>query len=786
MKSLTIWDRLGRAIRDQSFIIGAILVTFFILTAVLGPELAPHNPFYRDRVQIINGEMQSAPFAPSDLYPLGTDDQGRDMLSLLLYGARQTLVIAFVAMIARLLLGLVLGTISGWWPGGLFDRAVTAVTEFMAAIPALILAILLVFAIGIRRGQVTFIIALSLVGWGEIAQIVRSHVIVIRNRLFILASRAVGLGSGEILSRHVLPNLLATLLALAALEMGGVLLLQGELGFIHIFVGGGGTYITDAMEMGQVIHYFEIPDWGAMLGTSWAYFRSLPWLPMAPALAFFVTIVGFNLFGFGLQRFIEKGRFHPSGWSVLRFFAIVGVVLWGAQALLASSSLEAQYTKIAREFDLQRAWNDISYLAQSALEGRPTGPGSGYQAAAYISQQFEEIGLTPLTNGTYYQGHTANVAHVTAPPVLEILGEDGGLLFDHATGIGFDPVEPFSTTREVEAELVVMANTGAQNPVEDPSGSILLFLDPGATTPGVYRDTWDWAGVLRMVSDAEWARGREYPINPGMRGPISYPTLLISESAARQLLASAGMDLDDLQAIMATGEQMVIHTGLHVNLTAGTVYQETEGANVVGYLPAADTQTEGDRVLVVARYAGYPARDGVVYPGADEDTSGVAVMLEVARAWRDQGFEPKRTVVFAAVDEGGARYLGNHPILPTASEDTWTVVIISGVGAGDPELHRLEVGGDLARPFDDSARRFGVDTNELENWYFFFTPVRPREAQAGAAYWNPNPGFSGLVVVRPGDDLSGTPADTLDHLEPELLSESGQVISHYLMVISSR
>ena len=133
MKPQTFWQRLARAARDRSFIIGTILVTFFLLTAILGPEAAPYNPYLRDRVQTIDGEIQRAPIPPGSLYPLGTDDQGRDMLSMLLHGARQTLVIAFVAMTVRLLLGLLLGTLSGWWPGSLFDRIVTGLIEFLAA-----------------------------------------------------------------------------------------------------------------------------------------------------------------------------------------------------------------------------------------------------------------------------------------------------------------------------------------------------------------------------------------------------------------------------------------------------------------------------------------------------------------------------------------------------------------------------------------------------------------------------------------------------------------------------
>lgn len=500
MKPQTLWQRLGRAARDRSFIVGAALVTVFVLVAVLGPEMAPKNPFLRDRIQTIDGELQRAPFSPCALYPLGTDDQGRDMLSMLLHGARQTLVMACVAMTTRLLLGLLMGTVAGWWPGSLFDRGITALIEFLAAIPGLILAIALVFAVGIRRGQISFIVALSLVGWGEVTQIVRVNVLGIRNKLYILAARALGLNPAQVLSRHVLPNLLATLLALAALEMGGVLLLLGELGFVHVFVGGGGVYSDEAI---GTIHYFDVPDWGAMLGTSWRYFRRLPWLPMAPALAFFVTILGFNLFGYGLQRFIEKGRFHPSGWSVLRFLVVVALILLGARAVLASTGIEAQFTDLARQFDTQRAWNDIAYLTRPELEGRPTGPSGGFRAAGYIAYQFEQAGLTELPSGGYYQPYAAVQGQITAEPVLEILGPEGAARIRLDEGISFDPSYPFGVEGSREKELAVLGNASS---AVVPSG-LLLLLDPETEVhiPWNYRAPDDTV-VLRLVPDAELGR----------------------------------------------------------------------------------------------------------------------------------------------------------------------------------------------------------------------------------------------------------------------------------------
>jgi ABC-type dipeptide/oligopeptide/nickel transport system permease subunit len=792
MKPQTFLQRVGRAVRDRSFIVGSVLVTIFLLVAILGPEVAPHNPYLRDRVQIIDGELYRAPIPPCDLYPLGTDDQGRDMFSMLLYGARQTLVIAFVAMVIRLLLGLLLGTLAGWWPGGFLDRAAIALTGFLAAVPGLILAILLVLAIGIKRGQISFVAALSLVGWGEIAQIVRSHVLVIRNKLYILASRAIGLSSAQALSRHVLPNLLATLLALAALEMGTVLLLLGELGFVHIFVGGGGRYVDDAVQMGQVIHYFDVPDWGAMLGTSWRYFRSLPWLPMAPALAFFVAILGFNLFGYGLQRFIEKGRFHPSGWSVFRFLVVVALLLFGARALLAGTGVEAQFTDLARQFDVQRAWGDIMYLTRPELEGRPTGPGGGFQAAGYIAYQFEQAGLTTLTNGSYYQSHPAVCGRVTAEPTLAVLGPDGQPRMWLNAGISLDPQGYFEAEGSREEELIVVGNRRGRGAISE----IVLVLDSEeGYWSGDYPTASANATILHLVSDDDLARNDIAPTFDGILGGLSFnPTthfsranLRIGETAARQLLTEAGLDLDELLVALEAGERIKLETGLRVRVDVGLVYEEVSGANVIGYFPAADTTTSGERILVATSYTGpYPpqsslqggggTRESVIYPGADDNASGVAVMLEVARLWHDLGFEPKRTVVFAAFDERGGNYFVNHPVFPTDPSDAWTVIILQGVGAGEPRLARLEAGSGLARAFDQSARRFDVRTKELDGWQFFFN----------AGYGRGDLSYSGLAVVRPGDDLSNSPADTLDHLDPELLAKTGQAVAHYLMVLSSR
>jgi len=253
------------------------------------------------------------------------------------------------------------------------------------------------------------------------------------------------------------------------------------------------------------------------------------------------------------------------------------------------------------------------------------------------------------------------------------------------------------------------------------------------------------------------------------------PHLYIGETAARQLLAEAGLDLDELLTQMRAGERIDIDTDLRVRVQAGVVYKEMAGANVIGYFPGADNMTAGDRILVTASYTGPPCPDGAFCPAANDNASGVAVLMEVARLWHDLGFEPKRTVVFAAFDEGGDRHFVNHSPFPIDQSDRWTAVTLRGVGAGGERLSRVEAGMGLARAFDQSARRFGVRTDELDPQAFFFNSVFQMDIT-----------YSGLMVMREGDDLAGTPGDTLEHLDPQLFVESGRTLAHYLMVLSAQ
>jgi ABC-type dipeptide/oligopeptide/nickel transport system permease subunit len=233
------------------------------------------------------------------------------------------------------LLGTLLGAIAGWTQNSKFDRLVTGGIDVWAAFPVTIFAMLLIQAIGIQQGTWVFIVSLALVGWGEVAQFVRSKVIAIKPQPYIEAARSIGAQSGRMLSRHVFPNLLSALVVLAALEMGSVLMLLAELGYLNIFLGGGfKAMIGEVGRMVPVIYYFsDVPEWGALLANIRDWWRSYPWMVWYAGVAFFAAVITFNLLAEGLRRFLDDSRVNV-GRVINRYTALAAVaavaiwVLW--------------------------------------------------------------------------------------------------------------------------------------------------------------------------------------------------------------------------------------------------------------------------------------------------------------------------------------------------------------------------------------------------------------------------------------------------------------------------
>ena len=388
-------------LNNPSFLIGSLLVAGLLVLVVFGERLTPANPFQMHGVEKIDGVIGSPPFSPSPSFPWGSDHIGRDIQAFVFAGAKRTMLLAFFAMLARMGLGSLLGVLAGWWQDSWFDRLVSRLMSIWAAFPITLFAMILIQAIGIQQGMSTFIIALCVIGWGEVTQFVRAQTIRIKPQLYIEAARALGARPAHLLAQQVFPNLVPSLIIIAALEMGGILLLLAELGFLDIFLGGG--FLME-ISVDKVIHFSDIPEWGAMLANIRQWWRAYPWLAWYPGVAFFLAIIAFNLFGEGLRHFIEESRVNLSRLFNRRtlMVAVAAVVLisMGMQSIKPINT----YRKQAQQFNAQNAMADIQALTQPEMAGRELGTEGNRLAAEYIARRMKEVGLFPGNiRDSYYE-----------------------------------------------------------------------------------------------------------------------------------------------------------------------------------------------------------------------------------------------------------------------------------------------------------------------------------------------------------------------------------------------
>jgi peptide/nickel transport system permease protein len=263
---------LKRLLRDRTALIGLILVVLLVSAAFFAPLLAPNDP------AAIFPEQKFA--ASSRQFPLGTDNLGRCLLSRLMFGARVSLLTAGTASLLIMLIGVAVGTVAGYF-GGLIDFVLMRLVDLLLAFPLLVLALAVTGMLGV--GLTSVLIGVVSVWWASYARIVRALTISLRERQFIEAARATGISDSGIVLRHIIPNIIASIIVLSTIETGRLLLVISGISFLGLGVQP------------------PTPEWGAMLNDGRAFLQSAPQLMIYPGLAICLTVLGLNLLGDSLR-----------------------------------------------------------------------------------------------------------------------------------------------------------------------------------------------------------------------------------------------------------------------------------------------------------------------------------------------------------------------------------------------------------------------------------------------------------------------------------------------------
>ena len=259
--------------------VGLFLVGSFLLVALVGPFLAPHSPTALNLDQVLQG--------PSSEHWLGTDENGVDVLSELLHGARLELIISVVTVLLCATIGTFLGVLAGYYRGWV-DEAVMRVVDVLLAFPGILLNIALV-AVLERPGVGVLILALSINGWVGYARMARAQVLSLREREYVAAARVAGASSKRIMWRHIVPNMLSPIVVQMSFAFGGIIMVEASLSFLGL---------------GPQINY----SWGALLNQGTEFLWVTDRLALIPGLAILWVVLGANLLGDGLRDYFDPKR----------------------------------------------------------------------------------------------------------------------------------------------------------------------------------------------------------------------------------------------------------------------------------------------------------------------------------------------------------------------------------------------------------------------------------------------------------------------------------------------
>lgn len=302
----SLWSNAGRQFRRNKLAMaGTVYLIFLSFVAVLAPTISPHNPVQSDLRTA--GKYREAAWITTDnpkttgdwSYPLGTDGNGRDVFSRLVYGTRISLVVGFIPMAVIMFIGIPVGLAAGF-VGGTLDNALMRVTDIVYAFPALLFFIIMQISMGdtyvgrLLNGLVLLFVTLSIINWTGVARLVRGDTLALKEKEFVEAARASGASPWRQISRHILPNALGSIIVAGAFIVPGAIISEAVL-----------TYLGIGLRPDVSLDAPFPTSWGQMIQSGQSAYRNQPWLLIAPSLAVALITLSFTFVGDGLRDALD-------------------------------------------------------------------------------------------------------------------------------------------------------------------------------------------------------------------------------------------------------------------------------------------------------------------------------------------------------------------------------------------------------------------------------------------------------------------------------------------------
>ena len=275
-RSGEVWHRLKK---NKGAMAGLVIIALLALVAIFADVLVDYD------TQVIGMTLKDRLQAPSKQHIMGTDDLGRDIFARLLYGSRFSLSVGVVAVAIAVVVGIILGAFAGYYTGGIVEDIIMRFTDIFAAVPNMLMAIVIVAALG--ANTLNLMISVGVTSIPQFVRTTRAAVLTVTGQEYIESARAIGESETKIIFKHILPNCLSPIIVRVTLRVSSAIISASSLSFLGLGVPA------------------PAPEWGSMLSTGRAYLRGYSYMTLFPGLAIMITVLAFNMVGDGLRDALD-------------------------------------------------------------------------------------------------------------------------------------------------------------------------------------------------------------------------------------------------------------------------------------------------------------------------------------------------------------------------------------------------------------------------------------------------------------------------------------------------
>jgi ABC-type dipeptide/oligopeptide/nickel transport system permease subunit len=663
---------------NYPLIFGMFIVMVLVLVVIFQQQLVTLDPYAENfgEVQYINGEFiaNKPPLAPNKINILGTDILGRDIYSRIIAGASTTLKIGLLTVLFRLITAIPLAFFAGFG-----NRIISRVIRFFSitftAIPALIVSFLILNLTQLKRLELeqsirAFAIVLTFVGWGRLAYILQDNIKNILNKDFIQGEIAIGKNKLLIAVQNVIPHLLPSIIINSFFEMGKALMMIAALGVFGVYVGVNkvNTETISALRLSIIPSYY--PEWGGMLSTSrYAITTSKPWLALFPALAFFISIIGFNLLGEGIAYEVNKRDSKVIPWIKRLFFHLSpltyiyeirhfnnykkNIAVKTSLIIIVIIIILIPPPKSIYELNEEEIFKHIEEFSKDKYEGRLTGTKGRDAACEYIIAELKKAGVKPLFDDDYISGGVVKKPlAIVNNSRLKVTNFSGDTLAQFELRKDFKLIKVFYRVMQsnkyrlvdkIQGEILTFEQLNNYEYDKDKKYFVVLDWDYIKDLHPQKYNT-----LIKQIAGEPYVGGIIVPqLDRNVVEEKIFPRF-IHYSHYNKSSSTREYNPFYLVSSIEAAEKIAEHKGKLLSLDIdGYINGNTTVKNVAGIIEGEDKENP---LVLVTSYDYYGYEEGGKYKGLYKNGTSISALLEIAKGLKALEEKPEKTIIFVFLD----------------------------------------------------------------------------------------------------------------------------------------